>query len=371
MSLGFGPFIEHEIINQPYTIDLLLSFAYSAAAAFKLHGLPEGLSLMVPDVDIQIRGWSPPVRQAAPTRHFPAASSNKVSSSSPSNPATIRQPSVLHKAKLDHENHSLVFDPHTQLSCPVQVGDFIIVTPLNYVSAPARHYRVKTTSLFPAVQLSSEPLTYSHTVVESSNTKVEAFRDSLIEVVLQVYDQNFDHLDYESRCKAIVLLLDLMPSVREMRSFLKAQPGSALTSWQHCMSPAQVSLLRWIISSNRSCILQVDKMEDFTGKIVEERVRGLPTYLQFRFAMGSPDKEARFNAAVTSINPKPSHQSIFAWHGSDLANWHSIIRQGLNYDTITNGRAYGNGVYFAKEFNTSLGYCRFLPFSTKVSKASS
>jgi ubiquitin-conjugating enzyme E2 Q len=31
MSLGFGPSVEHEIITQPYVVDLLVSFCYTAA----------------------------------------------------------------------------------------------------------------------------------------------------------------------------------------------------------------------------------------------------------------------------------------------------------------------------------------------------
>lgn len=362
MSLGFGPSIEHDIIHQGYTVDLLLSFAYSSAAAFKLQSFPEGLGMMVPDVDLPIRGWTRPIKTVPPYRHMPPTSPAKVLSTSRGNRTTLQQASVLHKARFDHANHSLIFDSHTYPSCPFHVGDYIIVTPINYTSPPAGHYRVQSTCFFPSVQLSLEPLTCSNTIVDttvaSDHGDTEAFRPSLIQVVLQVYDQNFDNLNDESRCKAIVLLLDLMPKISDMRVFLKAHPGIALTSWQNRMSSAQVSLLRWIIASNRSCILQVDQMEDYTGKVVEERVQGFPNHLQFRFAMGSPDKEARFSAAVASVNPNHPHPSLFAWHGSDFANWHSIIRGGLNYETMSNGRAYGNGVYFARDFNTSVGYCR-------------
>jgi len=51
---------------------------------------------------------------------------------------------------------------------------------------------------------------------------------------------------------------------------------------------------------------------------------------------------------------------FFAWHGSPLGNWHSILRVGLkNYsDTVhqRNGRAYGPGIYMAVDAGTSLGY---------------
>jgi ubiquitin-conjugating enzyme E2 Q len=47
---------------------------------------------------------------------------------------------------------------------------------------------------------------------------------------------------------------------------------------------------------------------------------------------------------------------MFAWHGSRLANWHSIIRTGLDFLEPLNGRAYGHGVYHSQDLNTSLGY---------------
>lgn len=48
MSLGFGPSVEHEILTQPYVVDLLISFCYSAANQRKLREYPTGMSLNVP-----------------------------------------------------------------------------------------------------------------------------------------------------------------------------------------------------------------------------------------------------------------------------------------------------------------------------------
>lgn len=48
--------------------------------------------------------------------------------------------------------------------------------------------------------------------------------------------------------------------------------------------------------------------------------------------------------------------TIFAWHGSSLHNWHSILREGLHFNEVVNGRAYGNGVYFSTHAQTSLVY---------------
>lgn len=45
LSLGFGQSIEHEIINSPYVVDLLVSFFYSATANHGLREFPQGLGL--------------------------------------------------------------------------------------------------------------------------------------------------------------------------------------------------------------------------------------------------------------------------------------------------------------------------------------
>ncbi len=82
-------------------------------------------------------------------------------------------------------------------------------------------------------------------------------------------------------------------------------------------------------------------------------------WVQFKFAQGSPDKELRFKKALQEVAARKNlaaYPSIFAWHGSALPNWHSIVRSGLDYDDIRCGRAYGNGVYFSPYQSTSLSY---------------
>ena len=90
----------------------------------------------------------------------------------------------------------------------------------------------------------------------------------------------------------------------------------------------------------------------------QERCYGMKDYMQFRFAMGAPDKEQRFITEVRNTTQRLSlkHPTIFAWHGSPLANWHMIIREGLHFKNADHGRAYGDGVYHAKDAATSTGY---------------
>jgi ubiquitin-conjugating enzyme E2 Q len=67
-----------------------------------------------------------------------------------------------------------------------------------------------------------------------------------------------------------------------------------------------LGILRWIIASNRSCIVQVDICPGQTDEEVAKAKIRLDqkctnvndNYVQFRFAQGAPDKEQRFLQAL-------------------------------------------------------------------------
>lgn len=172
-----------------------------------------------------------------------------------------------------------------------------------------------------------------------------------------VYEHNFDELEKMEQQLIICNLLATLPSVRDMKDFLTSDGGSEtlLSTWTDRISPAALGLLRWIIASNRSCIMQVDG-SDSDQQSSEERVSGMPGWMQFRFAQGAPDKEQRFITAIRETTYDQPHPTIFAWHGSPLPNWHGIVREGLHFENVAHGRAFGNGVYHALHVATSLGY---------------
>jgi ubiquitin-conjugating enzyme E2 Q len=190
-------------------------------------------------------------------------------------------------------------------------------------------------------------------------------------MILQVYNQNFDDLTENQKCDGIILLLETIPSIKEMRNYLKQQQQFAepsLRTWTDRVSPAALGLLRWIIASNRSCIVQVDMCpgqedDDELKAIIrqDEKVSNMDGWVQFRFAQGSPDKEHRFNKALEETVSRRSgdYPTIFAWHGSPLANWHSIIRSGLDFKETLHGRACGHGCYHSLESFTSIGYAGY------------
>ena len=119
-----------------------------------------------------------------------------------------------------------------------------------------------------------------------------------------------------------MFLLDIMPSVPEMQKYLRANPGSHLSDWTSRMCPAVVGLLRWIIASNRACIFQVDDPptngenpshdNPLSVRKSEQRVKGMSGLLQFRMAMGAPDKEKGFVDAIHSQNKSKEFPTMFA-----------------------------------------------------------
>lgn len=104
-------------------------------------------------------------------------------------------------------------------------------------------------------------------------------------------------------------------------------------------------LLQWIINSNRSHIVRLPE---------EKQMSFMNTNYQFLLLSSPPAKEAAFTAA------KETHGSTFAFHGSKIENWHSIMRLGLVSASGTklqlHGAAYGKGVYLSPLSSVSLGY---------------
>ncbi|PVD20092.1 hypothetical protein C0Q70_20586 [Pomacea canaliculata] len=104
-------------------------------------------------------------------------------------------------------------------------------------------------------------------------------------------------------------------------------------------------LLTWIISSNRSHIVKLPSDKLITFMITPH---------QFLLLSSPPAKEVAFQAA------KEKYGSTFAFHGSSIENWHSIIRNGLvvasNTPKQVNGAAHGKGIYLSPLSHLSFSY---------------
>lgn len=185
-------------------------------------------------------------------------------------------------------------------------------------------------------------------------------------VFLFEYHQDLDDLREDQGSKAFLCMADGIPSVLQMRAYLQDNPGRQLGSWDG-IHESSLALLNWIVASNRSLIVQDDAVPtletpspDNATPDIPNRVRGMDRHwMQFRFAQGAREKEQHFSDALSRELPVGSKPATrFAWHGSPLSSWHSIIRTGLDFRDTRHGRAFGNGVYFSREITTSMGYLR-------------
>ncbi|KAL4066326.1 hypothetical protein V8B97DRAFT_2025481 [Scleroderma yunnanense] len=155
---------------------------------------------------------------------------------------------------------------------------------------------------------------------------------------------DFDALTVDEMQIWIITLLDTLPPVR-------GHPKARIQDMNSTVPPAAWSLMKWCIASCTAHIQELKNREDFLGNIGDE-------FRQFRFMTGAPDKEAKFKRALAAQLPHNSkakkYPTIFGFHGSPVKNWHSIIRHGLWYKHIANGRSHGNGVYCARDGTISV-----------------
>lgn len=292
MSLGFGPTIEYEIVSQPTVVDLLVSFCYVAATTDKLTQFPSGMNLTVPVVPLQ--------------------------------------PFQASYHRLKNELH---FNTGDEIIPILKIGDWVQINTgaISIAANEFLHSRVVETIDYPKIKLgppvgkSKPPGTanlYAHSTPIGSSTTVHQPTNSvgipdILQVTFSIYNVGFDTLNDQVKRQSLISVLDTLPSVVEMRNWLqrntKVGEGASLGGWKDRISPAAMGILRWVIASNRSCIVPVDQELDPEGFIVagsktkkggEQRVWGMGDLLQFRFAMGAPDKEQRFVEAIQSAQQR-------------------------------------------------------------------
>ncbi|XP_056243580.1 protein mono-ADP-ribosyltransferase PARP6-like isoform X1 [Seriola aureovittata] len=111
------------------------------------------------------------------------------------------------------------------------------------------------------------------------------------------------------------------------------------------IDPLAYPLLQWILASNRSHIVKLP---------LNRHLKFMHTPHQFLLISSPPTKEARFQTA------RKLYGSTFAFHGSHIENWHSILRNGLVNASYTklqlHGAAYGRGIYLSPISSISFGY---------------
>ncbi|XP_018419956.1 PREDICTED: poly [ADP-ribose] polymerase 8 isoform X1 [Nanorana parkeri] len=146
--------------------------------------------------------------------------------------------------------------------------------------------------------------------------------------------------------------LDSIASIREMTQ----APYLEIKKQMDKQDPLAHPLLQWVISSNRSHIVKLP---------VNRQLKFMHTPHQFLLLSSPPAKEANFRTA------KKLFGSTFAFHGSHIENWHSILRNGLvvasNTKLQLHGAMYGSGIYLSPLASISFGYSGMNKKQQKVS----
>ncbi|KAE8149929.1 hypothetical protein BDV25DRAFT_129973 [Aspergillus avenaceus] len=325
MNLGMGSSLEWEITTQPYVVDMLVSFTYARAYPAKLEDYPSGLGIQVPSIVFE--------------------------------DISDRKP---HEGVLHWSDMRLI--THDKLD--LRVGDWMMLVPIDRQidlndTKEQWHCRVQDLSKLPVIHLSPAVIRGTPGDQETGDQKT----GQVVNVRFVLYNVSFDSLTNPRKCRALNMLLDTLPSVEDMRDYIiqhtTSNSKSLLASWRDRISPSALYVLKWIVASNRSCIMYEDNPDHMLS--------GLGNFAQFRLAQGAPDKEHRFVQEVKKVASESDSQfpTLFAWHGSPLWNWHSILREGLHFKYIANGRASGNGVYLHPQFQYSISYTK-LQFTNNI-----
>ena len=414
MAMGLGPSIEHEILTQPYVVDLLVSLCYASvhpmgtngnfrstsstttASPFPIRTFPVGLHLQVPhlpDEDGEV-GLKVKVRMFGTTAHLTLGIENPVITSiSPASWVAFRACNRTFDG--GQVRHAIVRRVHPA------TGDLEV----EISGSSAKGWTSSTSYVGPAFASTFPQSAATQTFPSSSTVGFDAD--------LFCYDADFDSMPDAKKNQAMRHVLDTLPSIPQIKEYLTSHPHTSLRSMER-ISPAAASLLQWIVSSNRSCIFQIDRpghspqslaapSAELVGLAPEEGlvtplegeeaihddigfqaldsgpksrkrrksppsrdrdraaecIPGMEDWVQFKFAQGSREKELRFARALQETAARKEltdYPTIFAWHGSSLANWHSIVRTGLDFQDTRTGRAYGDGVYFSRFLATSQNY---------------
>jgi hypothetical protein len=176
--------------------------------------------------------------------------------------------------------------------------------------------------------------------------------------ILQPYPQVVDPTDpkklaLDPKAPDAARLQSILENFPTVRSLSQANDIGDIKRKLDALNPLSFPLMQWTVSSNRSHIVKLRK---------EDHLQRMKTQHQYMLLTAPPEKQAKFATL------KAKHGSKFAFHGSNIENWHCILREGLKNASGTalqlNGTAHGSGIYFACTANTSIGYCRTYELKT-------
>jgi len=149
----------------------------------------------------------------------------------------------------------------------------------------------------------------------------------------------------ENKRTDISTVREILRALPNMNDAAKANTLNALRDLYNRAHPLASAMVDWITVSNRSHLIKIP--EKF--QLLRMRTRH-----QFLLLSSTQEAEALFR------KNREKYGSKFAFHGSPVENWHSILRNGLKNASQTklqiHGAAFGNGIYMSPYISTSCQY---------------
>jgi ubiquitin-conjugating enzyme E2 Q len=241
MALGFGPSIGWEIITQPYTIDLLVSFAYVSATHGKLKDFPTGVGMRVPLLPQLGEAYTDPYGYGY--RHHGGLASQVMNAN-----LTQDVPLKFEKSfsgRLDRANSDLLIESKDIEFSPVRAGDWLVV---QSSALDSIHYRVAGTVSFPIITLDGPGIfiqNHKPATTKADSPSTGEIASGYMNVDVFVYDYNFDELGIAQRRSCIAMLLDTLPGILKLREHLMSSnqgPDPQLRTRRHDLSEAALNL---------------------------------------------------------------------------------------------------------------------------------
>mmetsp|Transcript_7417 Transcript_7417/g.10954 ORF Transcript_7417/g.10954 Transcript_7417/m.10954 type:complete len:639 (-) Transcript_7417:36-1952(-) len=173
--------------------------------------------------------------------------------------------------------------------------------------------------------------------------------DLLISMAWSAANSNRNNLIFNPNYKGmsasqVAKHIEQMPSVDQM---VNCRSDDAL---QDKLGQTKFNLLEWILSHSRPLMVKIPQ---------NQQIKSLNSSDQYLLQQDDAEKHDEFKRLYKEYG------SFFAFHGSSLENFHSILRRGLinasNTKLMTTGAAYGAGIYMAVDMATSFSYARVGP----------
>ncbi|XP_011298347.1 mono [ADP-ribose] polymerase PARP16 [Fopius arisanus] len=113
-----------------------------------------------------------------------------------------------------------------------------------------------------------------------------------------------------------------------------------------------IELLYWVLITHRDPYLKSAKKENYEtilSKVPSEVMVARPNLI---FQVATPNQSSKEDRWKASIK---GHSTFYAYHGSRLENFHSIIHYGIQQHMSQPG-LFGDGIYLSSELGVSLGF---------------